>query len=719
MLIADPTTRDFVHLTKDGDARIGHLPGLDGLRGLAVIVVIAFHAGYERMVGGYLGVSTFFTLSGFLITSLLLNESRRTGTVSLRSFWGRRFRRLMPASLTLLAAVMLLFGPFVANADQRATMKGDVLSSVFDVANWHFILSGSSYGALFSSPSPVLHFWSLAIEEQFYLLFPLVLLGAWALTRGRRPRLGAVFGGLALLSFLEPLVFTMSHDRIYFGTDTRAAELLLGAVLAVVLSSEPVRRVIALRYSWRTGVVVVGGLALAVQAWWWWSLPQSTDWLYSGGFGLYALLTCAVITATALPTGPLRTAMSARWLRWIGARSYGLYLIHWPVFLTVRQTWPDLGRNLTTLVAVSTSVLLAMASYRWIERPIRSGRWPVAGSGVRVAALGVASVAVLALAIPLPVRAGERTVDFDQALSNYHSIGRNRSTSSTTTPLAVPTPGIAWYGDSTALLAAMGFGPWGDKSGKARFVEGEPVLGCGVSRFTSIKANETFSPTDYCKSWPTRWATKLAATKPDIAILMSSVWEIGDARLPGTTKYAGIGTPQVDAFIHSEFLKAVDVLSSTGALVILPTIPHQGSWAADGKAQGAKLQALPARTDRLNEIFAQVAAERPDTVRLIDFAGWLGDRSQDRTLRPDGVHIQAAQFEELSKEWFGPQVLAAWDAWWKTHRAPGTAGAPTAAPGPDGPTTTTTEAPSDAASPSGKSTAAGRSTASGQQGSDR
>jgi peptidoglycan/LPS O-acetylase OafA/YrhL len=204
MLTVDPATRDFVDLTGHGRARLSHLPGLDGLRGVAVVVVLAFHAGFERMVGGYLGVSTFFTLSGFLITSLLINESRRTGSVALRTFWGRRFRRLLPASLATLAGVVLLFGPFVATADQRVTMKGDVLSALFDVANWHDILTGNSYAQLFSSPSPVLHFWSLSIEEQFYLFFPVVLVGLWAATRGRRGLLAAALGVLALASFLEP-----------------------------------------------------------------------------------------------------------------------------------------------------------------------------------------------------------------------------------------------------------------------------------------------------------------------------------------------------------------------------------------------------------------------------------------------------------------------------------------------------------------------------------
>jgi len=188
----ESTAHGFIDLTEPTRVGMGRLPGLDGLRGLAVLGVIAFHAGFDRMVGGYLGVSTFFTLSGFLIGSLLLTESTARGSINLRHFWGRRFRRLMPASLATLAAVMLLFGPFVATADQRQVLGSNVLGALFDVANWQLILTGSSYGQLFTAPSPVLHFWSLAIEEQFYLVFPLLLLGIWRLTRGRRAVVASV-----------------------------------------------------------------------------------------------------------------------------------------------------------------------------------------------------------------------------------------------------------------------------------------------------------------------------------------------------------------------------------------------------------------------------------------------------------------------------------------------------------------------------------------------
>jgi len=701
VLIVDSATRDFVGMTGPTRGRMAYLPGLDGLRGLAVIGVLAFHAGFERMVGGYLGVSTFFTLSGFLITSLLLQEFRREGGVALRPFWTRRVRRLWPASLAVLAAVMLLFAPFIATADQRATMRGDVLSSLFEVANWHFIFQGKSYADLFVSPSPVLHFWSLAIEEQFYLVFPLLLIGLWRWCRGRHVWLGVALAGLAVCSMLEPVIFAMSDDRIYFGTDTRAAELLLGGVLAVVLASDRLRVRIIARPGIRRSVAVVGAAALALQLWWWWSLPQTTSWLYRGGFGLYALLSCAVITAAALPTGPTRWVLSLSALRWVGMRSFGIYVIHWPIFLAVRQTWPELDRWVSTAIAVGVTFGLAVVSYRYIERPVRMQRWPARGQGVGPAVLGVGLVAALAF-LPLPVDASERAVDFEASLNDYQSFvsdGASRRPtppSSTTVPPPTvlpattvagapvsppiapppppttlppaPVPSVAWFGDSTALLAAMGYAVWGRDSGMSVAVEGSPVLGCGVSRFVSVKADVTSTPGEDCRAWPERWSQRLDAGRPDVAVLMSSVWELPDAMLPGATSYSSLGDPVVDDFVRSELLQAVDVLSSRGAMVALVTAPTFASWADDGRPDAVSRQLDPVRTDRLNQIFGEVAAQRPDTVRLIDLAARVAPQAEDPALRVDGVHIGIQPFNQVSAEWFGPELQRNWEAWWRSRR---------------------------------------------------
>jgi peptidoglycan/LPS O-acetylase OafA/YrhL len=670
----DDDTRAFVDLHVPGRSRLGHLRGLDGLRGLAVAAVVAFHAGFDRMVGGYLGVSTFFTLSGFLITSLLLSAAAPGGSLPLRGFWGRRIRRLFPASVVTLALVVGLFATFVATADQLAQLRSDVLASLANVANWWFIAQGDSYAELFMAPSPVLHFWSLAIEEQFYLVFPVLLWGLWRLCRGRAHWLGGSLVALSAALVAWAAFGGLSVDRIYFGTDTRAPELLLGGALAVLLSRRPVRRRLALRYRWRTTALVVGALAFAVQLWWWWSLPQDTAWLYRGGFAGYAVLTCAVVTAAAIPSGPIFRLCTWGPLRWLGARSYAVYLAHWPLMLTARQLWPDWSRWVSTAVAVTTALLVAELSFRFLERPIRTGRWP----SPRRSPAWVAGAASVVVGLSFGLIPGEpegQTPDFAADLEDFESfVQDNASTtsrppedSSPSTVPVPPVPGVAVYGDSTALGFGMGLGLWSVETGRMGVVPGDLRFGCGVPRFEEFVADERTEPTPECLQWPQRWTDMAAATLPQMVVLISAAWTVPDARLPGESELSSIGDPAVDQFIVSEFVQAVDVLASSGALVVLSTWPEYGTWADDGRSDAVSRQTDPARMARYNELMHEVAAQRPDTTAVLELAEWLGPRAQDPTLRADGAHFYPEEFRQLSAEWVGPELERLWQEHWRSH----------------------------------------------------
>jgi peptidoglycan/LPS O-acetylase OafA/YrhL len=672
----DDDTRAFVDLHVPGRSRLGHLRGLDGLRGLAVAGVVAFHAGFDHMVGGYLGVSTFFTLSGFLITSLLLSPAAPGASLPLRGFWGRRIRRLFPASVVTLGLVVALFAPFVATADQLAQLRPDVLASLGNVANWWFIHEGDSYAELFMAPSPVLHFWSLAIEEQFYLVFPVLLWGLWRACRGRAPWLGAAMAALSAALVAWTVLGGLSVDRIYFGTDTRAPELLLGGVLAVLLSRRPLRQRLALRYRWRTVVLSVGAVALAVQLWWWWSLPQDSAWLYKGGFAGYALLTCAVVTAAAIPSGPVYRVCTWGPLRWLGARSYAVYLAHWPLMLAARQLWPEWSRWLTTAVAVAMALLLAELSYRFLERPIRTGRWPSPRRSPAWVAASVVVVVALSFAL-VPSEPPGQTPDFASDLEDFESFVEHNSSAGSDTTVEVdgpapavpvpPVPGVAVYGDSTALGFGMGLGLWSVETGRMGVVPGDLRFGCGVPRYEEFVADERTSPTPECLEWPRRWGEMVAATLPQVAVLISAPWTVPDARLPGASELSNIGDPAVDQFIVSEFVHAVDVLASSGALVVLATWPEYGSWADDGRSDAVSRQTDPVRMARYNELMREVAAQRPDTTAVLEFADWLGPRSQDPTLRADGAHFYPEEFRQLSAEWVGPELERLWQEHWRAH----------------------------------------------------
>ena len=372
----------------DDRAKLPHHPGLDGIRGLAVAAVLAYHGGFAWAKGGYLGVSVFFTLSGFLITSLLVAEHRREGRIGLRAFWGRRFRRLLPAAIVALIGVCV-FSVTVATQGQRRGIHGDVLAALAYVANWRFVLKDVSYADLFDEPSPVLHFWSLAIEEQFYVVFPLFVALVLAIGRGRRSVLA---GSLALLTVgsvaASFLLADAGPDRLYFGTDTRAAELLIGALLAVVVAARgrPSGRIVG-PITTGAGALAVLGLGVAAS-----TVPQQSAWLYRGGFAAIAVVSAVAVLAAARESR-LGTVLGVAPLRWLGLRSYGIYLYHWPIFLWLDETVLDLERGPLFLVRIAVTALAAEVSYHLVEMPFRERRVP------RPARLILAPAAVLVVIV--------------------------------------------------------------------------------------------------------------------------------------------------------------------------------------------------------------------------------------------------------------------------------------------------------------------------------
>ena len=380
------------------------------MRGTAVVAVIAFHFGVPGAGGGYLGVDVFFVLSGFLITALLLGERTRTGGIDLRRFWARRARRLLPGLVTMLMGVAL-WG-VVVGLPSPATVRGDVLATLAYVANWRFIVGHAGYFAQYGPPSPLLHTWSLAIEEQFYLLWPLVVIPVARRRGARGVRDVAVAGALLSAATCVTLAARGADAaRLYYGTDTRAQAILIGAAVAAILA---VRRETATerglprglppladvlppspRRRWRGAVPVAGALAVV---WSWHALAGTNRFLYRGGFTLVAVAAAAVIAGVVgRPDDVLARALSWRPLRGIGHVSYELYLWHWPVLLAVtrgRTGWQ--GASLLAARVVATS-LLAVGTWALIDRPVRD-RWAAVGRpAVRAAVGAVAAVTLAAL----------------------------------------------------------------------------------------------------------------------------------------------------------------------------------------------------------------------------------------------------------------------------------------------------------------------------------
>ena len=372
---------------KAGAGRL-HRPALDGLRAIAVLSVIAYHFGFTWVPGGFLGVDIFFVLSGYLITSVLLGEYEATRRIAFTDFWARRVRRLLPALLLLLLAASVWVYWF-APVETWMARRRDLLWTLFYGANWHFIDTSQDYFARYTGASPLLHTWSLAIEEQFYLLWPMVFFAMVRILRARRWLMVAtcVVAVLASTIRMATLYDSAGISRAYYGTDGRAQELLVGAALALL----PKAAVSHVRF--RPLPTVLGATFAAVAASFLVLLHDRTPVYYRGGSLVFALVVAGFIWIIELaPSGALALALSMHPLPWIGRISYGLYLWHWYVLVVVTNSSPAMRLSLT----FGASAL----SFYIVEHPVREGRTPwVRGSVVRLAVVTPIVVAFTAVVV--------------------------------------------------------------------------------------------------------------------------------------------------------------------------------------------------------------------------------------------------------------------------------------------------------------------------------
>lgn len=351
-----------------------YITGLDGIRAIAVIMVLAYHLKLALFKSGFLGVTVFFVLSGYLITGILISEVEEEGTIDLKNFWLRRIRRLVPAVMSM--AVVIIFVSAVVNRIIFTKGCKDFLASVLGFNNWWQIFNKVSYFEAAGVPSPFTHCWSLAIETQFYLIYPLILLGIYKLVKSReegRAKRGLLFAGvtllLALISVILMIVlFDPQQDasRVYYGTDTRAFSLLFGALLAILLEYQMVPRRLSASVN-----MVLGSVSFAVLLVMTIAINGSSNFWYRGGQFVGTILTVLVIYTVSGRKTWLSRFLSNPVLKWIGDRSYSIYLWHYPIILLIskgiKASW------WITLIEIVLSVVLAELSYRFIETPIRHG----------------------------------------------------------------------------------------------------------------------------------------------------------------------------------------------------------------------------------------------------------------------------------------------------------------------------------------------------------
>jgi peptidoglycan/LPS O-acetylase OafA/YrhL len=625
-----------------------HLPALDGIRGVAVLAVLLFHAGHLR--GGYLGVDAFFVLSGFLITSLLLDEVGRREGVDLRAFWGRRARRLLPAMFAVVLAVAV-YAVVLAAPAERLRLRGDALATLGYVFNWRAIYGDASYWELFSAPSPLSHMWSLAIEEQFYVLWPLAVSGLVVACRrfggdlDLRQRLGrAILGaslGLALASaatmwlLYEPGGPT---DRVYMGSDTRAAGILVGAAVAAGSSLRrpgrptPARARVGLELA---GVVSVVGLAVA-----WAVVDGRSAGLYRGGFLLCGVAAATVIAAAADPRpGVVARAFSVAPLRALGLVSYGLYLWHWPAYVVLDAERTGLDGPALLAVRLAVSGALALASYHLIEQPVRRrrlrlaglrvGRLPVAGPAVAMVCV-VAIVAATWGAAPARSAAGSDTRALEVLVPEDDA-------GATTTAPAGPRPlrRLLLVGDSVSGSVADGAQAGAAEQGIGLAVAS--VNNCRLDgRVTGLELVTATGarPVEATPTCTEVWNQAVEEFEPDAVVLVyGNAGGLQRFLLDGT--WVDACSPEFAAWYEPTLAAEAEVLAADGAALHIATLPpHTSPWLpADAATRLGCVDALN------RSVATEGGHQLLDLAEFVCPGGTCREEVDGQPLRFDGIHF--------------------------------------------------------------------------------
>jgi len=635
------------------------------LRGVAVAVVVLYHLGqtndlgwFHRFTqGGFLGVSAFFTLSGYLITSLLILEFESVGFVNLGGFWPRRLRRLMPASLLTLAVVLVLT-PLIGTASQLQVLPGQIWSAIGYVFNWHQILSGNEYAASFNAPSPLNHFWSLAVEEQAYLVVPFVVAITMKLAH-RRSAVAGVFSVITALSFLAMVVLGGGEysNRVYLGTDTRVGELAIGGVLAALSLGGTGRLIDRFRSLLPVAsIIATVGLVLS------WSLvPIENPWLYRGGFSIHGAAICVIIAAITSGTYPLARILESSALVELGKISYGVYLFHWPIMLWLTPDVVPLAAVVIAVMQVALTISLAIVSYHVFERPVRFSRLITGNQRAVVPLVALAVLAAGAAVLPDPD---------DNDLVALESVGGvvdaapqqrdSAEAAAATRPLR-----LLVMGDSFAKSIGIGFEQLAALDATVS-VYNRGLVGCpfgttGWNRGIGLERQAD----QECLGRPGNFEESTQLFEPDVVLAAGGMWDIADRRPDGFADWTHVGDPAYDDFLRQELGARMDEWSAHGAMVVWLTAPTF-SPIYNPEMYMAKppySEAEPGRSERFNELVNEAAALRTNVV-VVDLATWMknspgGEFSPD--LRIDGVHFTRASSVTAAR-WLLGEIETAWKA---------------------------------------------------------
>jgi peptidoglycan/LPS O-acetylase OafA/YrhL len=633
-----------------------HLPALSGLRALAVLGVMAYHLQLGWASGGYLGVDLFFVLSGFLITTLLLEEWVKTGTINLAAFWSRRARRLLPALfLVVLALAVYLvvnaqFGGLGANGlIDLSALRGDAISTLLYVGNWHAIYAHQSYFAQFSTPSPLQHTWSLAIEEQFYVVWPLLLALVLRLSRRSWRQVGltvTVIVGLAS-SALMALLFHPGADptRIYYGTDTRLFDLMAGATVAFLAASRPQPNQRAQRTLHLAGPVAAVALAVC-----WVTSGTSTglprNWMFDGGFLLCALLGGLVVADARLVTpGLMSRLLGSAPLHFLGTISYGIYLWHWPIFVYLTAARTGLSTFWLDAARVAATLVVATASYYLVERPLRQAdfrgwlRLWAAPLGAVAAAVAVVVATVPAVADPgTVVGTSHVTRPAGQLVAGSGGYSGQTPITLRTAPSPANPLHVMLLGDSVMHDASYGITAALQATGEAT-VFTKTIDGFGLTTATN---------------WPTSLPNLIHQTGAQI-IVASWSWDQDGPTTPNALHQPA----QYTALLHRAVQTMLDQPGVEG--VVFTQFPASGEIPAANPAnQVAYDKARTAGLNAWNAIAATMPAAFPGRVLYLPladsillhgtFSSWLPPVGQPNAPKAEWIRVRKIDHVHLCPE---------------------------------------------------------------------
>ncbi|MCY3883072.1 MAG: acyltransferase family protein [Chloroflexi bacterium] len=647
-----------------------YLPGLDGMRALAVIAVVVFHSALGIAPGGFLGVEVFFVISGYIITRALLAERESSGRIALGSFWLRRARRLLPALFLLLfavAAYTVVFEP-----GEAAGLRRDILAALAYVTNWDLIVAGETYFDSWERPSLLRHLWSLAVEEQFYVVWPLLMAGGLAILRNRLT-LALILGGaaasaIAMAALYEP---GSAVTRIYYGTDTRASGLLIGAALAFVWSARQSDGSGGLRERAGIWALTLAGLAgLGALVGFTFLADGDSPFLYQGGFAMVGVATAALIVAGTHERSPLAKVLGLPLLRWVGLRSYGIYLWHWPVMVLTRPGVDvPLDGPALFVTQVAITLWLAEASYRWVELPVREGalgrlweqvkegartpRWQrgavAFGSAATVAGVG-AIVAFMTVAQPPEdppyfALGSVRLVNTTEAHANGGLEGTAPAQSPA--PVAVLQEGTAAQGDVRS--AANGVVPTAAGGDPVALALGTATRGTATAeQAASVAALSTTFETEVLafehRDSSTGDGSGVLVTAIGDSVMLGAAHELA-AQVPGIDLDAAVGRQVSQAIRLLEERKANGQLGD----IVLLHLGNNGKFSAkqfdrimEVVGPERRVVFLTLKVDRSweganNEVLRE-GAERHQQAFLVDWRGAL--EKHPEVLWNDGTHLR-------------------------------------------------------------------------------